>query len=87
MALVQTLPAANLEFTAASIPDAQHTVLGGFPSSLLLQMAWNGSLLTEQDYIYHLSNADILEIETSLALFKGIHLAFHLTHLCPTSFG
>jgi hypothetical protein len=87
MALVQTLPAANLEFTAVSIPDAQQTVLGGFPSSLPMQMAWNGSLLTEQDYIYHLSNAEILEIEAGLASFKGMHLDFHLTHLCPTSFG
>jgi hypothetical protein len=77
MALVQTLPAANLEFTAASIPDVQRTVLGGFPSSLLMQIAWNGSLLTDQDYIYHLSNANILEIEAGLASFKGMHLDFH----------
>jgi hypothetical protein len=87
MALVQTLPAANIEFNAASILDAQHTILSGFPNSLPTQMAWSGSILTEQDYIYHLSSADILEIEAGLASFKGIHPDFHLTNLCPTSFG
>ena len=85
MELVQTLPAANLDFPANPILDAQHAVLDGFPSSLQTQMAWNASMLTERDYTYHLSNADILEIEAALASFKGRHLALHfnqfLAHL------
>jgi hypothetical protein len=79
MALVQTLPAANLDFTDTPILDAQHAVLDGLPSSLPTQMAWNASMLTERDYAYHLNNADILEIEAALASFKGRHLAFHFS--------
>jgi hypothetical protein len=77
MALVQTLPAANLDFTATPILDNKHTVLDGFPSSLPTQMAWNASTLTERDYTYHLSNADVLKIEAALGSFKSKHLAFH----------
>jgi len=81
MALVQTLQAASLDFAATPILDAHHAVLDGFPSSLPTQMAWNASMLTERDYTYHLSNADILEIEAALASFKCKHLAFILTNL------
>ena len=44
----------------------------GFPLSVAGTMAWKGSdFQTESDYIFHLSGADVAELESALSGFKG----------------
>jgi hypothetical protein len=42
----------------------------GYPSNMNASLAWDGANITESQYICHLSDDDIQEIETALESFK-----------------
>ncbi len=43
----------------------------GFPRSMDVDFAWSGSNLSADQYIYHFTESDKLEIAAALASFKG----------------
>jgi hypothetical protein len=45
----------------------------GFPKYLNSELAWSGSQLSSDQYIYYLTESDKLEINAALASFKGIN--------------
>lgn len=42
----------------------------GFPPKLSGSMAWRGADFKKSDFIFHLSDADIAELESALVSFK-----------------
>lgn len=43
----------------------------GFPKILTSSLAWSGSLLESQQYIYHVTEGDNVEVHRALVSFKG----------------
>lgn len=52
----------------------------GFPKSLSSDLAWTGSRLCGEEYIYHFTDNDKIEIDTALASFKGVKHQVSLLH-------
>jgi hypothetical protein len=61
----------RVERLAALYPDRPTAVPEGWPTKVEGERCWNGSDLTEDDYVLKFTPEDIVEIEAALAHFKG----------------
>lgn len=66
------LLASHQDFKLPDPPAEMSSLPNGFPSVLDSPLAWTGQQLARQsDYIHHLSETEIDEIEAALKHFKG----------------
>lgn len=66
------LLASHQDFKLPDPPAEMSSLPNGFPSALDSPLAWTGQQLARQsDYIHHLSENEIEEIEAALNQFKG----------------
>lgn len=66
------LLASHQDFKLPDPPVEMSSLPNGFPSVLDSPLAWTGQQLAHQsDYIHHLSEGEIQEIEAALQHFKG----------------
>lgn len=52
--------------------DSNVELPDGFPISMDVELAWSGSRLSSDQYIYHFTEDDKLEIAAALTSFKGV---------------